>query len=134
MDAALDAVVTIDAEGVVSGWNPQADVIFGWSAEETRGCRVDELVMPERYRADHRAGLRRYRATGRTKYLSRRIELEALRRDGSEFPVEPAVTPVDVGGSLSFSAFIRDISELKQAEAELANRALHDPLTGVAYR
>lgn len=119
MDTALDAFVTIDADGFVAEWNPQAEVVFGWSADEARGRRVDQLVMPERYRADHRAGLRRYLETGGTKYLARRIELEAMRRDGSEFPVELSVTPVETGGPVIFSAFIRDISERKRAEREL---------------
>ncbi|HXG61033.1 MAG TPA: PAS domain S-box protein [Planctomycetota bacterium] len=114
LDSALDAVVTMDEEGRVTGWNPQAERIFGWSREEALGRPMADLIVPERYREVHRTGLARFLATGQGPILRRRIEIEALRRSGEEFTVELAVIPVQVGGRWSFSAFVRDITDRKR--------------------
>jgi len=119
VESALDAVVTMDAAGVITGWSPQAETIFGWSPSEALGRAVDETIMPERFRARHREGLARYLATGVAKVLGRRLELIALRRGGEEFPVELSITPIHEGDRISFSAFVRDITERKLAETRL---------------
>jgi len=119
IDAALDAVISIDRTGAITGWNPQAEKIFGRSLDEVLGRPVDETIMPERYRRAHRAGLARYLATGEAKVLNKRIELAALRRNGDEFPVELSITPVGEGDALSFSAFIRDVTDRKAREEQL---------------
>ena len=117
--AALDAVVSIDQEGMITGWNPQARNTFGWTSEEALGRRVDETIMPERFRQAHRDGLARYLATGEARVLNKRIELVALRRSGEEFPVELSITPIRKGDTVSFSAFIRDLRESKERDEQL---------------
>jgi PAS domain S-box-containing protein len=119
LDAALDAVITIDDTGKITGWNPQAEKTFGWTLEEALGRPIDETIMPERYRQPHRAGLARYLASGEARVLNQRIELEALHRDGREFPVELAITPIRGDKTVTFSAFIRDVSEAKERIAQL---------------
>ncbi len=119
IDAALDAVVSIDQEGMITGWNPQARNTFGWTSEEALGRQVDETIMPERFRQAHRDGLARYLATGEARVLNKRIELVALRRSGEEFPVELSITPIREGDTVSFSAFIRDLRESKERDEQL---------------
>ena len=122
LDAALDAVINIDDTGTIIGWNPQAEKTFGWTATEALGRLIDETIMPERYRQAHRTGLARYLATGQARVLNQRIELAAVHRDGREFPVELAITPIRGGETVTFSAFVRDVSEAKERIAQL-NRA-----------
>ena len=116
VDTALDAVITIDEEGRITGWNAQAERTFGWSREEVLGRVLAETIIPQRYRAGHEEGLRRYRASGQGPVVNRRLELSALHRDGREFPVELSISPVSLAGGTTFSAFVRDITERKQAE------------------
>jgi sigma-B regulation protein RsbU (phosphoserine phosphatase) len=108
---ALDAVITIDGDGRITSWNPQAERLFGWSQEEVRGQLLSETVIPPRYREAHERGLAHFRATGEGPVLNRRIELTALHRDGREFPIELSITPMRLKGATVFSAFLRDISE-----------------------
>ena len=119
VEAALDAVITIDSAGAVTGWSPQAEKTFGWTQDEVLGRPVDEVIMPERYRDAHRQGLARYLATGEARVLNQRIELSALHRNGREFPVELSITPIREGGAVSFSAFVRDITDRKLADLRL---------------
>ena len=133
IEAALDAVISINRDGTITGWNPQAERIFGWGREEALGRPVEELVMPRGYRDAHRRGLAHYHATGEGRVLNKRIELTALHREGHEFPIELSITPVRVGDSVSFSAFIRDITERKNTEhhlqAQLERLALLERIT-----
>ncbi len=119
VESALDAIVTIDSIGTITGWNPQAEAVFGWSHAEATGRPVEDVVMPERFREAHRQGLARYLATGDAKVLNQRIELDALHRSGREFPVELSITPVGTGDAASFSAFVRDITDRKLSEIRL---------------
>jgi two-component system cell cycle sensor histidine kinase/response regulator CckA len=123
LDAALDAVVAMDAGDAITYWNPRAEAIFGWTREEALGRILSELIIPERYRDAHRRGLARFLATGVGPVLDRRIELQGLRRDGTEFPVELSITAVKEGGGYTFSAFVADITERKRAETELRRYA-----------
>ena len=119
IDIALDAVVTIDDRGVVTGWNPQAEQIFGWKAAEVIGQSLTNTIIPPRYREAHERGLRHYAQTGTGAVLNRRIEITALDRTGREFPIELSITPMHLDGNTIFSAFLRDITDRKQAEDEL---------------
>jgi PAS domain S-box-containing protein len=119
LDAALDAVITIDAGGFITGWNPQAEVIFGWSRGQAIGQRLSETIIPLEHRAAHEQGLRHYLATGEGPVLNQRFEITALRRNGELFPVELAITPLETRPALTFSAFVRDITDRKQAEEAL---------------
>src|SRR5207244_6838449 len=89
---ALDAVITIDAQGRITSWNPQAERLFGWPEADILGRLLSDTIVPPAYRAAHERGLAHFRATGQGPALNRRIELTALRRDGTEFPVELAIT------------------------------------------
>lgn len=119
IDTALDAVVAMDDKGFVTQWNAQAERTFGWSADEAIGKPMHELIIPEALRGRHVCGLERYKKTGHGPVLNTRIEVPALRRDGTEIMVELAITPVRTDGAIWFSAFLRDITERKRAEAAL---------------
>ena len=118
IDNALDAVIEMDAEGSISFWNLRAEAIFGWSRDEAVGRALGELIIPERHREDHARGLRHFLASGEGPLLNRRIEMSALRRDGTEFPVELSVTALRRGDSYGFTAFIEDITDRKGVEEE----------------
>lgn len=134
VDTALDAVVTINADGIVTGWSRQAVSVFGWSQEDIMGQPISAAIIPPRYRAAHGRGLRHFLASGEGPFMNRMVETHALHRDGHEFPVELAIAAVMSEGKLEFSAFIRDITERKRVETELREMATTDFLTGWANR
>jgi PAS domain S-box-containing protein len=119
LDSALDAMISIDGEGCVLDWNAQAQSLFGWSHAEAMGKRLTETIIPSRYRESHEKGLKRFVETKQGTVLNRRIEMAGLRRNGSEFPVELTIAAVTAGDNYTFTAFIRDITERKEAEAML---------------
>jgi PAS domain S-box-containing protein len=121
VDTALDAVVRMDRQGRIVGWNAQAEKMFGWKGEEVLGRDLSECIVPERHRAAHRNGLARYERSGVGGVLDSRIETYALRRDGVEFPIELAITRVQLATSddYEFCSFIRDISERREREQSL---------------
>jgi PAS domain S-box-containing protein len=124
LGAALDAVITMDERGRIVEFNPAAERMFGYPANDVIGADMAQLVIPPSLRAAHSHGLARYLRTGQSVYLDRRVELSAMRSDRSEFPVELTITRIDLPGPPAFAGFIRDITERKQAEAELkASRA-----------
>jgi PAS domain S-box-containing protein len=125
IDTALDAVITIDADGKITSWNRQAEIVFGWSNREAIGRRLADTIIPERQRMDHARGLRRFLATGDGPILRRRIEVAAVRRSGLEFPVELEVVPMRLGHEWVFSAFIRDITDSKLAQEKLRESELN---------
>jgi PAS domain S-box-containing protein len=122
--SAIDAVITMDDRGVVVEFNPAATKMFGYSRAEAIGCDMAELIMPESLRAAHRHGLDRYLRTRTGTYLDGRVEVTGKRADGSEFPAEVTITQIDRPGEPMFTGFVRDITDRKQAEAEVrASRA-----------
>jgi PAS domain S-box-containing protein len=133
VETALDAVITIDAAGTITGWSAKAEALFGWARAEAIGSSLSDTIIPQRYREAHRNGLRRYLASGEGPVLNQRIELSALRRDQHEFPVELAITPIRGNGQVAFSAFVRDITGRKRAEerqrAQLERMQLLDNIT-----
>jgi PAS domain S-box-containing protein len=120
LDASQDAVVGMDEEGRITDWNRRAEVLFGWDRAEAIGRMLDATIIPERLREAHRRGLARYLATGEAVAMRQRIEIPALRRNGEEFTVEIALSPVNDKPARSFTAFITDISERKAAQERLA--------------
>ncbi len=116
---ALDAIVIVDEAGIITDWNPRAEVLFGWSRAEAVGMTLYDSVIPPRFHEDHRRGMRRFFKTGEGAIINKRIEVMARDRAGREFPVELAVSPVRIGDSLAFSAFIRDITDRVQAQLEV---------------
>ncbi len=118
MNAALDAIVSIDLDGNVIFWNAQAEKIFGWSREEVMGKKVSEYIIPEHYRTMHDNGMNHYLNTGEAKMFNNIVELEAVNKNGKIFPIELTVLPIKQGNEEFFCAFLRDISQRKNAEQE----------------
>jgi two-component system cell cycle sensor histidine kinase/response regulator CckA len=136
VDAALDSVVVMNAHGLVVEWNKAAESTFGWSRAEAVGQELAALIIPPAHRSAHRRALAAPGAE-ESRILGRRLELTALRRDGSEFPVEVAVGPVH-GERPLFAGYLRDITERKRAEearraAESRWRALVEQIPAVTY-
>jgi PAS domain S-box-containing protein len=124
LEASLDAVVTMGADGRVIGWNHAAESVFGYPAMEAIGVELAELIVPPPLRDAHRAGLARYLETGQGVVLDRRLEITGLRRDGTELPVELTITRIALDGPPTFTGYLRDITERKLADANLrASRA-----------
>jgi PAS domain S-box-containing protein len=123
-DAALDAIVGMDAVGHITHWNRSAEAIFGWRKQEAIGQEMASLIIPARLREAHRRGLQRYLAGGGEHVLNRRLELTAVKRDDSEFPVELTIVPVVGGESVHFFGFVRDISDRKLVEELEMQRVL----------
>ena len=120
LEASLDCIVTIDQEGRILDFNSAAERTFGYAQDEVMGKRMVDLIIPPRLRKQHNRGFARYLATGEGPVLGRRVEMTALRADGSEFPVEVAITPILLRGSRLFTGFLRDITERQRAEGILA--------------
>jgi PAS domain S-box-containing protein len=123
LQAAHDAVISIDQRGRVTYVNSAFEHIFGYRADEVIGRELAEVVVPPSLREAHRQGFARYPATWPA-VLDRRIEITAMRADGSEFPAELTVTRTGLTGSSAFTGYLRDITERQRAEHELmASRA-----------
>ena len=121
VDRALDAFIGIDATGVITDWNTQAEQMFGWPRQEAIGQHLSATILPAQYVEAHAQGLRHFLATGEGQILNTRIEITACHRDGHELAVELAILPASVRGEgHTFSAFVRDISARKRTEAHLA--------------
>jgi len=131
VDSSMDAVVGINADNLVTHWNHQAEVIFGWSTTEALGLPLHHLIIPHDHRETHQQGVRRFMATGVGPIINRRVEMQALRRDGSEFPAELTIAPIMWQGTYTFCAFIRDITEDKRVADQLINLAHYDTTTGL---
>ncbi|OGS99784.1 MAG: hypothetical protein A3F73_13555 [Gallionellales bacterium RIFCSPLOWO2_12_FULL_59_22] len=139
VNSALDAIISIDAESRLIGFNPAAEAMFGWQEGDVVGRAMVDMLIPERYRERHLNGLARYMQSGETHILNRRIEISALRRDGTEFPIELTITPIREGDRTLFTAFIRDIAERKRAEeaqqeALLRLQLITRQVPGVVYQ
>ena len=118
VNGAADAIVAIDSAGYVVEFNRAAERLFGYSRAEAMGREMAELLIPVRLRDAHRSGLARHRDSGESPLLERRLEVRALRRDGTEFPVELTITRMRVRGRWSFLGFVRDITERQLHERE----------------
>jgi len=124
LETALDAVVTMDHRGNVIGWNHAAETTFGRRLDEVVGQEMAELIVPPSLRAAHRKGLARFLETEQAVVLDKRVELTAMHKNGTEFPVELTITKIPLPGPPTFTGYLRDITERKQAEADLrASRA-----------
>ena len=134
VETALDCIITIDKYDCILEFNPAAEKTFGYSREEVLGKRMAELLVPESLRERHYQGLRRHLQTGSHTILGTRIETTAMRADGSEFPVELAITRVDLGEHPLFTAYLRDITESRQMAEQLLFQATHDFLTNLLNR
>jgi PAS domain S-box-containing protein len=119
VEMALDGFIGMDAAGVITDWNAQAERIFGWPRQEAVGRFLSVTIVPPQHREAHERGLRRFLATGEGPMLNTRVEIAGCHRDGHEIPIELAISPsLGQGEGYTFSAFVRDISARKQTEEQ----------------
>jgi PAS domain S-box-containing protein len=127
LDSALDCIVTIDHEGRITEFNPAAERTFGHRREDVVGKQLADIIIPASLREQHQRGLGGSLITGEARVLGRRVEMTAVRSDGSEFPVELAITRITLDGPPSFTGYLRDITARKRALEKLhANQELLD--------
>ena len=122
LGAALDCIVTMDHKGNIVEFNPAAVRTFGFARAEVIGKSMAELIIPPSLREQHRHGLEHYLATGHSPIVGKRVEMTALRANGTEFPIELSVAHIGRTEAPMFTGFIRDITKRKQVEAKLAAR------------
>jgi PAS domain S-box-containing protein len=116
VDLALDSIITSDHRGVITEFNPAAEATFGYSKQDVIGRQMVDLIIPPAFRERHLAGMERYLRTGQANVLGRRIELIAMKSDGSEFPIEIAIVRLPLEGPPVFTAYVRDLTERKRLE------------------
>ncbi|MBI2999052.1 MAG: PAS domain S-box protein, partial [Deltaproteobacteria bacterium] len=129
-ESATEAIIVSDKTGTILTWNKGAQETFGYAEEEVRGKPLT-LLMPQRYHEAHRQGLERLRSGGNPRVIGSTRELEGLRKNGSEFPIELSLSSWDTKEGTFFSGIVRDIAERKQAEEDIRLslervRALHE--------
>ena len=134
IDGALDAILTINNAGELVEFNPAAERIFGYTKEEVLGRPLSEIIIPPQFRQFHDVGHRQYVLSGKNRMLNQRVEMTAMRADGSEFPIELTLTAIRENGLSLVTGFIRDISEQKKARQEIESFAYYDALTGLPNR
>jgi diguanylate cyclase (GGDEF)-like protein/PAS domain S-box-containing protein len=138
LESAHDAFISVDAAGRIRQWNRQAELDFGWSREEALGREMAGLIVPERLREAHRERLRAVLRSEEGAGLGRRREEIAMRRDGSELPVEVSFSVVQTARGMRVNSFVHDISERRAANAhvreaeERFRRAFDDAAIGMA--
>jgi diguanylate cyclase (GGDEF)-like protein/PAS domain S-box-containing protein len=134
VEGALDCIVMMDENGNIVEFNPAAELTFGYKRDNVIGKSLASVIIPGNARRGHTEGFSRFSITGKSTMLGKRIELNAMRADGSEFPIELAITAFDWTGSRMMVGFIRDITERKKAELEINDLAFYDPLTKLPNR
>ncbi len=122
VNAAMDAIISMDHEGRVIEFNPAAQRIFGYEREAALGRYLADLIVPPELREQHWKGLARYLETGQATVLNQRLELTAMRADGSILPVELTITRPSLDGPPTFTGYLRDVTERRQAEDEIQQR------------
>ncbi len=139
--SANDAIITTDSGGAITFWNTAAQAMFGYEKDDILGASLTRL-MPTHYRDAHTQGIARMTATGDARVIGRTVELHGLRKDGTEFPLELSLGTWQAGGSVFYSAIVRDITERKRQESELraakeaadaANRAKSQFLANMSH-
>lgn len=134
VESALDCIITVDAQGVITEFNPSAEETFGHERAVVLGKQFADVIVPHQWRADHLQRMAAYHAAGEAEAhtLGKRIEGWALRADGTEFPVELGMSGARIQGERSITVFIRDITERKRAELRV--EALHKELLDASRR
>ncbi|MGN6369208.1 MAG: PAS domain-containing sensor histidine kinase [Phycisphaerae bacterium] len=146
LEAAVDAIITIDRRGNIETFNKAAQKMFGYDPDEVVGRNV-AMLMPQPYKSEHDSYMNNYMRTGKKKIIGIGREVAALKKDGTIFPIELAVSEVRVGSDLAFTGIIRDVTERKRLEKEILEisereqrrigQDLHDglcqQLTGIAF-
>ena len=120
------AVIKMAADGTVLEFSPEAEAMFGYTADQAIGVSMSELIIPERLRAAHEAGLARYLRTGGGRVLDQVFELPALRADGTEFLVELVVTVAGDTGEETFTGTLQEAAPRRAVPGELALCSVRD--------
>ena len=134
MRSALDSIITINAYGIVTEVNPATEKTFGYKREQMIGHDLADLIIPHDMRSHHNKQLANQLKTGESTILGKRVETTAINADGASFPIELAITRIDVEGSTLFTAYLRDMTEAYELKKELTYQAKHDSLTGLINR
>lgn len=121
-ESAKDAVILLDSDGNISHWNRAAEDIFGYSAQEVTGMELHQFLAPERYRDASKKGFKHFRETGKGAAIGRTLELSAIRRNGTEFPIELSLSAVKLKNKWHAIGIVRDITERKKSENERGER------------
>jgi PAS domain S-box-containing protein len=123
IEHAIDAIISIDTNSRVTLWNPAAERIFGYSADEALSQSLPALIIPERFRELHIRGMEHYLATGEGPLLGHTVEVTAQRKNGSIFPIELSIFKNDDVLTSGFTAIIRDVTIRKHIEEELSQKS-----------
>lgn len=116
---ALDAVVAVDQEGRIVGFNAEAERLFGRTRGDVIGAPMAETIVPDRYRAAHHAGMQRFLDTGERKLIGGKVEIEALHAEGHDVPVELGLSLLQIDGETVFLSFLRDLTERRARERDI---------------
>ena len=132
-DTAKDAIVMMDDEGRVVFWNPAAEQIFGYPAHEALGRELHLLIAPRSFHDAYQRGFRHYQQSGEGAVFGRTMDLQALRRDGTEFPIEASLSTIQIKGRWFSTGILRDVSSRKQAEekVKLFSGAMEEAMEGI---
>ena len=134
--SATDAIVTINEDHLIIGYNQGAEKMLGFTRKEALGQDLS-LIIPPPYKAEHRDYVRRYLATREARVIGKHLRLTALRRDGSEFPMSISFSVAEIGGNLYFTGIIRDITEYQEMEDRLVQSerlaAVGDTMSHIAH-
>ena len=118
-DAANDAIIMADSEGSITYWNKAAERMFGYPAEEVTGNKLEQTIIPDRYRDAHIKGFMKFCDTGQGAVIGKTVELSAIRKDNTELPIELSLSSAKVGDRWNAIGMIRDITKRKKAERRL---------------
>ncbi len=129
----VDGIITLDGQSIIRAFNPAAEKMFGYRAEEVVGKNVTQL-MPDEFIEKHKNALSRYLRTSEKRIIGTLVEVTGLKSDGKEFPIELGIAEFKLGGNQLFSGNIRDITERKKIEKELETLSQTDGLTGIYNR
>lgn len=129
-DATALAILTADADGVITSWNSAAERMFGFARVEAIGQKTD-IIVPSRFQHAHNAGLARVKDGGKTRLVGKTVEVIACCADGREIPIELSISAWPTPSGVALGAHAQDISVRRAREAELEHLAAHDQLTGL---
>src|SRR5947209_6142071 len=115
LESAMDCIIGIDQEGTIVEFNAAAEKAFGYPRTEVLGKQVGETIIPGSWQDHTGLGMAHHLTTREGPIFGKRIEMPAVRADGTEFPAELALTRIDVGGSPMFTAYLRDVTDRKRA-------------------
>jgi PAS domain S-box-containing protein len=131
---AADAILLMDSEGKISYWNPAAEKIFGYTTDEALGKNLHLFLSPPRYHEDFRKGFEKFKKTGKGPAVGNTLEFSAIKKDGTEFPIEVSTSAIQINGKWCSVGIVRDISDRKRSEEQITHIAYHDMITDLPNR